>query len=227
MKRSIINRNIEWAIEVCKRKGIHLPSFAYWTPKEWEEKGDSVAFLKKVAMGWDVTDYDSNDFDRVGCVLFTVRNGDITHPEMGMVYCEKFLIMKEGQLLPTHFHYFKTEDIINRSGGILRVYVWNSTPDFDGYKKDLKGDVYVLCDGEPVCINAGSYIDIAPGNSITIPPYLYHCFEAVKGEGDLIVGEVSRVNNDSADNHFNPYIEFKKIEEDEPARYQLCGGYKQ
>lgn len=227
MKRSVINRNIEWAIKTCERKGIHLPSFAYWTPEEWEKKGDSLAFMKKVAMGWDVTDYDSDDFDKVGCVLFTARNGDIENPDSGMVYCEKFLIMKAGQLLPTHFHYFKTEDIINRSGGLLRVYVWNSTPSFDGYKKDLKGDVHVLCDGEPVCISAGGYIDIKPGNSITIPPYLYHCFEAVREEGELIVGEVSRVNNDAADNHFYPYIEFKKIEEDEPVKYRLCGGYKQ
>ena len=56
---------------------------------------------------------------------------------------------------------------------------------------------------------------------------MYHTFKAVEEDGDLIVGEVSRCNDDRNDNHFNPYIDFQKIEEDEKPRYQLCGGYDQ
>ena len=227
MKRSLIDKNIDWAIELCEKMHVALPGFAYWTPQDWEDKKDSTAYMRKVAMGWDVTDYNSGDFDKVGCVLFTIRNGEQDKPETGRVYCEKFLIMKAGQLLPCHFHYFKSEDIINRAGGTLPVFLWNSTPEFDGYQKDLKGDVHVMIDGQPVTVEAGGYVDIKPGDSIYLGPFIYHAFCAVEEDGDLIVGEVSRCNDDANDNHFNPHVEFQKIEEDAPIRHLLCGGYQQ
>lgn len=227
MKRSEIDRQIDWAIDACKKLHCALPAFAYWTPAQWQEKKSDTAYLRKVAMGWDVTDYNSGDFDKTGAVLFTLRNGEVAHPETGRVFCEKYIAMKAGQLLPCHFHYFKTEDIINRAGGTLRVFVWNSTPEFDGYQKDLKGDVHLRCDGVPVTVPAGGYVDVRVGDSITLTPYIYHSFMAVPADGDLIVGEVSRVNDDAADNHFNPPVDLPPIVEDAPARHQLCGGYKQ
>ena len=54
----------------------------------------------------------------------------------------------------------------------------------------------------------------------------FHCF-GCQADGDVIVGEVSRVNDDANDNHFNPYVAFEKIEEDVTAKYRLCGGYQQ
>ena len=48
---------------------------------------------------------------------------------MGRTYAEKILIVEEDQITPTHFHYQKMEDIINRGGGELMIQVWNSTPD--------------------------------------------------------------------------------------------------
>ncbi|MET0018081.1 D-lyxose/D-mannose family sugar isomerase [Oscillibacter sp.] len=227
MKRSVINTGIDWAIDTCKRFRCALPDFAYWTPEQWEEKKASTDYMRKVALGWDVTDYDTGDFEKVGAVLFTLRNGEVDRPEAGTVYCEKYIVMKAGQLLPCHFHYFKTEDIINRAGGTLRVYVWNSTPEADGYQKDLKSDVHLMCDGQAVTIPAGGYVDIKAGNSITLTPHIYHSFVAVQEDGDLVVGEVSRVNDDAADNHFNPPVNLPPVAEDEPARHQLCGGYKQ
>lgn len=227
MKRSEIDKQIDWAIGACEKLHCALPGFAYWSPKQWEENKASTEHLRKVGMGWDVTDYNSNEFDKVGAVLFTLRNGEVAHPESGQVYCEKYIAMKAGQMLPCHFHYFKTEDIINRAGGTLRVYVWNSTPGFDGYQKDLKGDVHLLCDGQPVTVAAGGYVDVTVGNSITLTPYIYHAFTAVAEAGDLIVGEVSRVNDDAADNHFNPPVDLPPIEEDAPAKHRLCGGYQQ
>ena len=227
MKRSLINANIEWAIETCERMHCALPEFAYWTPEQWKEKEATTAYMWKVAMGWDVTDYNSGNFDKTGAVLFTLRNGELAHPEKGMVYCEKYIVMKPGQCLPRHFHYFKTEDIINRAGGILRVYCWNSLPKEQGYEVDYESDVHLMCDGPPVTLKAGGYYDVTPGNSITLTPYVYHSFEAVPEAGDLVVGEVSRVNDDANDNFFNPPVEFFKVEEDEPARHLLCGGYKQ
>lgn len=40
-----------------------------------------------------------------------------------------FLYLKEGQYSPNHFHWFKTEDIINRGGGNVLIRVYNSHPD--------------------------------------------------------------------------------------------------
>ena len=54
-------------------------------------------------------------------MLYTVRNGLQDDPGVGVPYCEKYLIMKDGQRLPKHYHVFKTEDIINRAGGTFCV----------------------------------------------------------------------------------------------------------
>jgi D-lyxose ketol-isomerase len=224
MKRSLIDQNIDWAIGACERMHCALPDFAYWTAEDWKVKEDVTGYMRKVAMGWDVTDYDSGDFDKIGAVLFTYRNGEIDKPETGRVYCEKYIAMKAGQQLPCHFHYFKTEDIINRAGGTLRVYCWNSKSEAEGYEKDFESDVHVMCDGIEVTVKAGGYVDVKPGNSITLTPYVYHAFEAVEADGDVIVGEVSKVNDDAADNHFTKEMHLT-IDEDEPVRHLLCGGY--
>ena len=224
MKRSLIDCNIDWAIAECEKLHCALPGFAYWTAKDWKE-AENTEYMRKVAMGWDVTDYNSGDFDKIGAVLLTIRNGDQHDTSNGMVYCEKYIAMKDGQTLPCHFHYFKTEDIINRAGGTLRVYCWNSKSEAEGFDKDFESDVHVCCDGRPVTVKAGGYVDVTVGNSITLTPYVYHSFEAVGGS--VIVGEVSRVNDDANDNHFNPEVIFTKIEEDVEAKYQLCGGYQQ
>lgn len=218
MKRSLINANIEWAMDLCKQMNFHLPSFAYYTPEEWAEKATEE--MLKVKLGWDVTDYDSGDFDKIGAVLFTIRNG--VFGDMDRPYCEKMIAMKEGQILPCHFHYDKTEDIINRAGGILCVEVWNSKSETEGYAVDYESDVTVTCDGVQVTVPAGGIVRVTNGNSITLLPYMYHRFFAE--EGPLIVGEVSKVNDDANDNHFAEEMHMT-IEEDEPIRHVLCGGY--
>ena len=220
MKRSVINTNIEWAMDLCKRMNFNLPDFFYWTPQEWEEKKDKTEKMTSVGLGWDVTDYGSGDFDKIGAVLGTLRNGvmgDMTRP-----YCEKIIAMKVGQQLPRHFQYEKTEDIINRCGGTLCVEVWNSRPESEGYTVDEESEVTVYCDGMKVTVPAGSVVKVTPGNSITLTPYIYHRFYAEGGE--LIVGEVSKVNDDARDNHFSEETHHT-IEEDEPVRHLLCGGY--
>lgn len=218
MKRSLINSNIEWAMELCKQLNFNLPSFAYYTPEEWEAK--ATEDMLKVKLGWDVTDYDSNDFDKIGAVLFTLRNG--VFGDMERPYCEKMIAMKEGQILPCHFHYDKTEDIINRAGGTLCVEVWNSKSEAEGYAVDYENDVTVTCDGVKVTVPAGGVVKVTSGNSITLLPYMYHRFYAEGGP--LIVGEVSKVNDDANDNHFVDEMHMT-IEEDEPVRHVLCGGY--
>ena len=47
----------------------------------------------------------------------------------GKVYAEKILVVGEGQVTPTHFHFHKTEDIINRGGGTLALELHWAAPD--------------------------------------------------------------------------------------------------
>lgn len=224
MKRSEINSNIEWAMQLCRELHFNLPEFAFWTPEDWENRGETTEMLRCVAQGWDVTDYAGGDFDKVGAVLFTLRNGSIYDADKGTPYCEKMIAMKEGQMLPLHFHYSKTEDIINRCGGTLCVKVYNSKGAAEGYAPDTESDVTLRMDGISVTVPAGGTVEVSNGNSVTLTPYIYHEFFA-KG-GAVIVGEVSSVNDDSRDNHFEKEIKLH-IEEDEPIRHVLCGGYVQ
>ena len=62
-------------------------------------------------------DYGLGDFDKVGFSLITIRNGNQHNPKYKKVYAEKLLMLKEGQHSPMHFHWKKSEDIINRGGG--------------------------------------------------------------------------------------------------------------
>lgn len=62
MKRSVINANIEWAMDLCKRMNFQIPDFFYWTPEEWEAKKDLTERMTSVGLGWDVTDYGQRRF---------------------------------------------------------------------------------------------------------------------------------------------------------------------
>ena len=59
------------------------------------------------------------------------------------VYAEKLLMLKEGQHSPMHFHWKKSEDIINRGGGTLIIHLYND--DGEGGLADT--DVTVNSDG--------------------------------------------------------------------------------
>ena len=75
-------------------------------------------------------------------------------------------------------------------------------------------------------VPAGSLVRLSPGESISIQTGMYHRFWA-DGER-VLVGEVSMVNDDVADNRF--YLEmgrFPSVEEDEPALYLLGNEYPQ
>ena len=47
---------------------------------------------------------------------------------------------------------------------------------------------------------AGDVVELGPGESITLTPYLYHEFWGTGGR--VLVGEVSLVNDDAGDNRF-------------------------
>jgi D-lyxose ketol-isomerase len=218
MKRSEINKAIQYASLLCEKNRISLPEFSRWNIDAWKAKKKKTGMMREVMLGWDVTDFGTGDFNRIGAVLFTARNG--TLQGRGTPYAEKYLIFKEGQFLPLHYHYKKTEDIINRGVGIMTIKLYRSGRDESVNEKD---DVDIYCDGCLVTIKAGEELGIGPGNSITLTPGVYHAFGAKMGDGDLISGEVSSINDDNVDNHFSePVGRFTEIEEDEEILYPLC-----
>ena len=191
---------------------------------EANSRAVTISLLKNIAPGnlHFATDFGKGDFGRLGSVLYTVRNGLLDDPTVGVPYCEKYIVMKEGQRLPNHYHVFKTEDIINRAGGDLQVFLWNASKD----GKQLDTDVHVFMDGIEHVFKAGEEIIVRKGSSISLAPYISHIFGPKPGTGDLIVGEVSKVNDDNTDNYFLESVDrFSGIEEDEPILHPLCNEY--
>ena len=220
MKRSEINKLMEQAAAFAGSHGLLLPPFAFWSPDEWRSKGHEADEIRDCMLGWDLTDFGSGDFPRTGLIMFTIRNGHLTDRRYSKPYCEKMLISREGQVTPTHFHWSKSEDIINRGGGNLAVEVYNSTKE-EGL---ADSDVTVSIDGVARTVPAGGMVTLAPGESIFLPSGLYHKFW---GEGDkVLLGEVSTVNDDTTDNRFYEKVgRFPEIEEDEEPRYLLFSEY--
>jgi len=176
-------------------------------------------------LGWDITDFGSGDFPRTGLFLFTLRNGSPRNLEtrQGKTYAEKVMLAGEDQVTPMHFHWQKTEDIIDRGGGNLVLRLYNSTPDGAGL---LDTGVVVLTDGLRRVIQAGGLVTLHPGESITLERGMYHSFWGEPGHGRVLVGEVSSVNDDRTDNRFlDPVGRFPAIAEDEPPLYLLVGDY--
>ncbi len=163
----------------------------------------------------------------MGLVLFTLRNGRLADLRGGggMAYAEKLLISRRDQLSPMHTHVIKAEDIICRGveapGARLALQLHGS--DAKGaFDPDAGGEV--LCDGAPRRFGAGEILTFGAGESVTLMPGDWHAFW---GEGgDVLVGEVSTVNDDETDNVFRePLGRFAQIEDDEPPRRLLVSDY--
>ncbi len=219
MKRSEVNRYIKQAIKLFDENNFHLPSWALLTPEEWKDKIATERCKEIIdhTLGWDVTDFGKNNFMKEGLTLFTLRNGS---PKSEKTYCEKIMVSYVNQITPMHFHWNKMEDIINRGGGILALQLWKANK-----KEEKTSDSFtVQIDGITQNIEAGEIIRLNPGESITLEPYIYHQFWAEKGT--CIIGEVSKVNDDSNDNRFyEPLGRYPEIEEDESPLFLLCTEY--
>jgi D-lyxose ketol-isomerase len=222
MKRSRVNEIMAGAEEMIAAHGFKLPPFAWWSPEEFRRlaPGSRVA---EARMGWDITDYGQEQFDELGLILFTLRNGRLSDLQRGggMAYAEKFLISRQDQLSPMHTHVIKAEDIINRGGATLALELYNSR---DDGSVDEETDVTVATDGMLRTRPAGAILRLQPGESVTLMPGNWHAFW---GEGgDVLIGEVSTVNDDLTDNVFRePIGRFAEIEEDEPPRHLLVSDY--
>ena len=224
MKRSEINRALRELEEMCRACRFALPPFCAFTPEDWRTLGHEYDEVRDCLLGWDVTDYGLGDFDKVGLSLITLRNGCRARPERyPKVYAEKLLYLREGQYSPMHFHWYKTEDIINRGGGNVLIRVYESRPD---ESIDRESPVLVQTDGRSYVVPAGTQIHLAPGESIHIRRRLYHDFNVEPGAGPVLLGEVSQCNDDETDNRFEPPVgRFPAIEEDEPPYRLLCTEY--
>ncbi|NMB45625.1 MAG: D-lyxose/D-mannose family sugar isomerase [Firmicutes bacterium] len=222
MKRSELNSLMREAVKFLDKMSFKLPPFAFWSPQDWQAKGEEYREIVDNMLGWDITDFGSGDFRKMGLFLFTLRNGNMYKDEYTKTYAEKVLIVQEEQVTPFHFHWHKMEDIINRGGGNLMIQLYNSTED----EKLADTEVQVSMDGCNYSAPAGTIVRLMPGQSITLFPGMYHKFWGEKGKGTVLVGEVSQVNDDHTDNRFlEPTGRFPEIEEDESPLYLLVTDY--
>jgi len=220
MKRSEINQLIFSSIDFFNQMNFKLPPWAYWTPETWEGKYETCSEIVDNMLGWDLTDFGSGDFHRCGLILFTIRNGNIKKDKKP--YAEKAMIVEELQETPMHFHWSKMEDIINRGGGNLVIDLYKSSPD-----EKLSDQAFsVKTDGVLRSLRPGGQIVLTPGESICLEQGIYHRFYGEPGKGKVFVGEVSAVNDDTADNCFlEPVGRFPEIVEDEKPVHLLASDY--
>lgn len=221
MKRSEVNRIILEADGFIRARGYVLPPFAHYTPEELRRRSDTPIFRNR--LGWDITDFGKGDFDNVGLFLFTARNGDAANlgTGRGMVYAEKIMISRDGQRCPMHRHETKVEDIINRGGGdlVLKLHMADGNGDIDHDR-----EVSVPVDAEEFRMPSGGLLRLKPGQSVTLHPDVWHAFWAEGG--DVLIVEVSTVNDDLTDNVFaEPVGRFSEIEEDEAPLHLLVSDY--
>ena len=178
MKRSELNSIIEDTIKFMEDRGLPLPPFAYWGVPEWKAAGKENEEIVENMLGWDITDFGSGDFEKIGLTIFTFRNGNFYKKDKyPKPYAEKLLLVGDGQVLPYHYHWSKMEDIINRGGGNLAITLYNCTEedfkDVEGGRAGKSGTfadtpVTVSVDGCNVTVPAGGQIILKPGQSVTI-----------------------------------------------------------
>ena len=102
------------------------------------------------------------------------------------------------------------------------VQLYNSTKD----NEFAESNISISIDGEIKEVKPGGVVEITPGESITIPPRLFHKFWAKEQQGDVLIGEVSRINDDKLDNFYHDKVgRFPEIEEDEEPKYLLISDY--
>jgi D-lyxose ketol-isomerase len=125
------------------------------------------------------------------------------------------MVVGVDQVTPMHFHRNTVEDIINRGGGKLVIQLYNATTD---------SAVTVSIDGVKRVVKAADQVLPSSGESIILPPRLYHRFGGAQER--VLVGKVSLMNDDQSDNRFYESVgRFPEIEENEPPLHLLATDY--
>ena len=223
MKRSKINTVLNQSKEFIESKGFMLPPLAYLTPDLLISNYEINSNFFNFKLGWDITDYGTNLFESAGLTLFTVINGNNSNKKNNNIpYAEKIMISREDQISPMHRHIEKTEDIINRGGGFLCIEMFSSNPQGN---IDLNKPISFLKNSEQSILPAGSKVILEPGESVTLFPGNWHKFWG--HGGDVLIGEVSSINDDNQDNVFLETIpRFTAVEEDADPIHLLVSDYE-
>ena len=217
MKRSQINALMRETKSFFAAHKFLLPPWAEWSVDDWLAHPETARWCRDHQMGWDITEFGSEDFYNRGLILFCIRNGRQGHAD-GVPYAEKIMMVRELQETPLHFHKVKVEDIIVRGGGNLVLELYNT--DAEGNR--LGAEVSVRTDGVLRNVAAGEPLTLHPGESVTLERGLMHRFYGEPGTGLVLAGEVSHVNDDNVDNYFfDAKTRFSVIEEDEPPLHPL------
>jgi D-lyxose ketol-isomerase len=223
MHRSEVNEILRQSAAFIRSFGYAMPPFADWDAGRMRRAPQEAPEIIARRLGWDVTDFGLGRFAECGLLLFTVRNGDPADlaKGRGMLYAEKIMISRAGQRAPMHRHNVKAEDIINRGGGDLILELFASAP---GGSIDEDATVTVPCDGVSRSLPAGGHLRRGPGESVTLLPGVWHAFWGERA--DVLIGEVSTVNDDLTDNVFrDPIGRFSTIVEDEAPWRLLVSDY--
>jgi D-lyxose ketol-isomerase len=177
---------------------------------DWKRNKPRAGEVIRARLGWDITDFGRGEFETLGLLLFTVRNGsaDNLKSGKGMVYAEKIMISRENQVTPFHTHKVKTEDIIVRGGAPLEVRLYNGEP---GHPIDANAPVRCAWIRSTAgCRPAACTIHpAAPSPCSPARPFLLG--------GRRLQWEVSTVSDDETDNYFLDMVSrFPDVEDDEP-----------
>ena len=74
MKRSELNRIMKSALALAAEYRFALPPFVTWSMEEWRGKSHEYDEIKDNMLGWDITDFGSGDFHKVGLLMITLRS---------------------------------------------------------------------------------------------------------------------------------------------------------
>ena len=132
MKRSQINKAIRDAIALLDKNKFKLPRFAYWTMDEWQKHADEIDVLRQVGLGWDITDFGSNNFDKIGAVLFTIRNGKVPEGFEDCFTCMHEIELNPGEqytIYPNTLHWFQA----GPDGAVVSEFSTKSRDEYDIY----------------------------------------------------------------------------------------------
>lgn len=224
MKRSEINLRIREGIAFFDRMGFKLPPFAFFTREDWQNEAADAAEIFDLQLGWDVTAFGGPDFLRTGLLLFTLRNGRAGDGRYRKPYAEKIMMVRENQVTPCHFHWKKCEDIINRGGGNLVIELYHADPTRN---RLVSGSFPISVNGLRRTMEPGEKLILTPGESVCLESIHAHRFYGEPGRGEVLVGEVSMVNDDENDNCFlDGVIRFDPVEEDEPPEWIPAADYR-
>lgn len=178
--------------------------------------------MRAAGFGWNIVEFEAGAFFKSGIAVFTLRMGDyhgLPRGE-GRLYGEKAFVLFEGQSVPHHYHRVKTEDLINRGGGILGVNLVK----VDAEGRPRPDDVTLERNGMMVTVPANTTLHLEPGESIVLVPGVAHAF---LGVSEVLCGEISLANDDATDNYFlQPLPTPSPIIEDVPARHVVLADYR-